>query len=142
MDFQDTIVGLIIFIAVGLALTLSFTSERLNVTTITNESLTLTDQGGGTYNGSLELAHERITPGSDVLANGSKTFTRDANYTIDVDDGTIEVLSNLSNAPLNISYTYRAAGYVSGGATRSIVAILAIIVAVGAFAFIANKMGE
>lgn len=135
------IIGIVLILAAGFAVADQLTKDITTLDTVANESLTLTVNSEGGFNGTVSLANEPVTVGSDVLTLGDSTLVRDTNYTIDTVDASVTVITNYTNSLLNASYSFEPSGFISSGITKTIVDLIPLFVAVVAILFVSNFIG-
>ena len=135
-NILEIVIGVIIFVAVGVTLTQQFQDDRLDLRVVTNETVTLSANAQDGFNGTIDLNNDEIS--SLVVSNSTAVIVLDTDYSVNTGGGIVTFITNYSISAFNASYNYEGVGYVSGGAARTVVGLLALFVALGAIVMVAK----
>lgn len=134
-----TFIGLLVLTILGIAVVVSTANDVVGdvtgTTTVTNETIVATN---GTTVTLANANGNNIVSASDVITNRSATYTliRNTNYTINLAAGTVTFLNvsdsfndSTGTARGFISYQYRDEQYSDSAATRSLLDIIPVMLA-------------
>lgn len=129
------IIGVILLVAFGIAVTDNLVNQSVSIFTQTDEPFVV-------------IANQFVLLDNDDLqstvtvTNASQGAIPTSNYTVQLDKGRINVSEvAFDGDTLNATYTYKPDNYIESGATRNILKLLVLLLAVGVIVFVTKGAG-
>lgn len=137
----ELMVGLIILVVIGIGVVGDLVTGVTTYPQVTNETVTMTQNSGSGYNGTITLAHKPVIAGTYSISNTTKLLTETTNYIFNTDAGTARIITNYTSAALNITYKYQPAGYLQSSTARTVAGLIVVFIGIGALVLVTKEVG-